>query len=47
LRISLHIYLTHDFKMELLSYGETVKIIEPKRFVKEMKETYRAAIEQY
>ena len=47
LRISLYIYLTHDFKMELLSYGETVKIVEPKRFAKEMREAYRAALEQY
>ena len=47
LRISLHIYLTHDFKMELLSYGDTVKIIEPKRLAKDMKAIYRTALEQY
>ena len=44
LRISLRIYLTHDFKMEVLSLGENVKIIEPKRFAEEIKESYRAAL---
>ena len=47
LRISLDIYLTHDFKMELLSYGDTVKVLEPKQLVKEMKNTYSKALEQY
>jgi hypothetical protein len=47
LRISLNIYLTHDFKMEVLSYGETVKALEPKSFVKEVKESYRAALGKY
>ncbi|MCL2436200.1 MAG: WYL domain-containing protein [Lentimicrobiaceae bacterium] len=46
-RISLNIFITHDFKMEILSMGETVKILEPKGFVEDMKETYRAALEQY
>ena len=47
LRISLEIYLTYDFKQEILSYGENVKVIEPKSFAAELKETYRAALEQY
>jgi len=47
LRISLNIYLTHDFKMEILSMGETVKVMEPKSFVKEIKESYQAALEKY
>ena len=46
LRISLNIYLTHDFKMEILSYGETVKVIEPKHFADELKETHQAALEK-
>ena len=47
LRISLNIYLTHDFKMEVLSYGETVKVLEPESFVEEVKGSYRAALEKY
>ena len=47
LRISLYVYPTHDFKMELLSQGERVKVIEPKSLAKEMKEIYLKAAEQY
>jgi predicted DNA-binding transcriptional regulator YafY len=47
LRISLNIYLTYDFKQEILSYGENVKVLEPESFVKELKETYCAALKQY
>ena len=47
LRISLNMYLTYDFKMELLSYGKTVKVIEPQPFAEEIKESYRAALEKY
>jgi len=47
LRICLNIYLTHDFKMEILSMGENVKIIEPKSFADEIKATYRAALKRY
>jgi predicted DNA-binding transcriptional regulator YafY len=47
LRISLNIYLTHDLKMELLSYGEDVKVIEPETLAEEMKASYRAALNNY
>ena len=46
-RISLNVYLTYDFKMELLSLGETVKVLEPKRLIKEMNLTYQTALKQY
>jgi predicted DNA-binding transcriptional regulator YafY len=46
-RISLNIYLAYDFTMEILSYGEHVKVLEPKRFVEEMKDTYSKALELY
>ena len=46
-RISLYIYPTYDFRMELLSYGETVKVIEPKSLVEQMKDVYREALKQY
>jgi predicted DNA-binding transcriptional regulator YafY len=45
LRISLKIFLTHDFKMEILSFGENVKVIEPQFFAKEIKANLQAAAE--
>ena len=47
LRISLNIYLTHDFKMEVLSYGKDVKVLEPKWFAEEIQENYKEALEKY
>jgi len=47
LRVSLSVYTTFDFQMELLSHGDRVKILEPKRLVKEMKETCRKMLERY
>ena len=47
LRISLNIYLTQDFKMEVLSYGKAVKVLEPEWFAKEIQENCRAALERY
>jgi predicted DNA-binding transcriptional regulator YafY len=47
LRISLHIYLMPDFKMEILSMGENVKVLEPKWFAEEIKGHYKAALERY
>lgn len=44
LRISLNIYPTYDFKMEILSMGETVKVLEPSCFAQEIKETYKTAL---
>jgi len=36
-RISLNLYLTRELTMEILSFGKSVKILEPKHFVNEMK----------
>jgi len=47
LRISLNIYITEDFKMEILSFGENVKVLKPKCFVNEIKKIYLSASEQY
>lgn len=38
LRISLKVFQTHDFLMELLSFGEDLHVIKPKRLIKRMKE---------
>lgn len=47
LRIQLKLYLTYDFTMELLSHGETVKIISPKKLEKEICKIYATALKQY
>ena len=47
LRISLYIYPTDDFKMELLSVGKDVKVVEPQSLVEEMKGAYREALGRY
>jgi predicted DNA-binding transcriptional regulator YafY len=47
LRISLTIYLTHDFIMELLSFGETVKAIQPQELIDDLKTTYQNTLGQY
>jgi predicted DNA-binding transcriptional regulator YafY len=38
LQISLEVFQTHDFIMELLSFGEDVRVIKPERLIKRMKE---------
>jgi len=47
LRIRLRLCITYDLKMELLSYGERVKILAPAALKKEMQKIYRKALEQY
>jgi predicted DNA-binding transcriptional regulator YafY len=45
--IKLHIYVTFDFEMELLSYGPTVEVIEPAFLRQSIKEKLEAAISLY
>jgi predicted DNA-binding transcriptional regulator YafY len=47
LRIRLTLYITHDFLMELLSHGDTVKVIKPKHLADTLKNIYARALEQY
>jgi predicted DNA-binding transcriptional regulator YafY len=47
LRVRLTVYLTHDFLMELLSYGDRVKVLKPTQLIDELKETYKNALEKY
>jgi len=47
LRIKLTLYLTHDLLMELLSFGENVKVIEPKILVDQIKQAHKQAYKQY
>jgi len=45
--ISLNIYPTYDFKMEILSYGKDVKVIEPKWFVEDVKRDLKETVGHY
>ena len=45
MRIRLHLYITYDFIMEILSYGSNVKVIEPLDLKKRIAEIYRAALQ--
>jgi predicted DNA-binding transcriptional regulator YafY len=47
LRISLTVYLTHDFLMELLSYGDTVEAIQPQKLIDELRRIYQNALGKY
>ncbi len=46
-RIKLKLCLTHDLLMELLSYGDNMKVIEPKSLADEIKEAHKNAYKQY
>lgn len=46
-RIKLKLCLTHDLLMELLSFGEEMKVIEPKSLVKQIKQAHENAYKQY
>lgn len=47
LRIKLTLFITHDFFMELLSYGKNLKVIEPESLIKEIKNSLQKTLEQY
>ena len=47
LRIKLYIYITYDLMMELLSHGNTMEVIAPKRLREEISNIYRNALKLY
>ncbi len=47
LRIKLFLQITDDLIMEILSYGEKVKVIAPDIFVQEVLKRYNEALKQY
>ncbi len=47
LKITLKLYLTHDLLMELLSFGDDMKVIEPKSLAKQIKQAHEKAFKQY
>jgi predicted DNA-binding transcriptional regulator YafY len=46
-RVILKLCLTHDLLMELLSFGEEMKVIEPKELVRLVKQAHEKAFKQY
>ena len=46
-RIKLKLYLTHDLVMELLSFGDNMKVIEPKSLADQIKQAHKNAYKQY
>jgi predicted DNA-binding transcriptional regulator YafY len=47
LRIRLKLFITHDFIMELLSYGANVRAVFPVHLAERLKETYKDALKAY
>ncbi|MBN2572384.1 MAG: WYL domain-containing protein [Ignavibacteriales bacterium] len=47
LRVKLTLFVTHDFFMELLSYGENLKVIEPESLIKDIKNSLQETLKQY
>jgi predicted DNA-binding transcriptional regulator YafY len=47
LQIKLKLCITHDFLMELLSFGDNMKVIEPESLAKEIQEAHESAFNQY
>lgn len=47
LRIQLDVYVTHDFFMELMSYGDQLKIIQPQWLIDELKTNVLKTLERY
>lgn len=47
LRVKLTLYVTHDFFMELLSYGENMKVIKPDSLLSDIKNSLQETLKQY
>lgn len=47
LRVQLRLHITHDLVMELLSYGDNLKVLEPKELAIQMKKAHENAAKQY
>lgn len=47
LRVKLTLYVTHDFFMELLSHGDTVRVIQPASLIEKLKANYTNVLEMY
>ncbi len=46
-RIQLKIYITFDFRMELLSYAANVKVLQPQSLIEEIQQLFKEALDRY
>lgn len=47
LQIELTLCITHDFIMEVLSYGDTVEVLEPQQLIDEIKQIVKRTLQYY
>ena len=47
LRIKLKLFVTFDFLQEILSHGESVKVLQPQSLTEEVRRIYQQALNQY
>jgi predicted DNA-binding transcriptional regulator YafY len=47
LRIRLMLFITHDLVMELLSYGDSMKVIQPQELVEQIRSAHYQAFSRY
>jgi predicted DNA-binding transcriptional regulator YafY len=47
LLVKLTLFVTHDFFMEILSFGDNVKVIQPISLISDLKKTYENALKLY
>ena len=47
MRFSLYLYNTFELRMKLLSYGESLKVLQPQSLIDDLKYTYNAAMANY
>jgi predicted DNA-binding transcriptional regulator YafY len=47
LQIKLTLFITHDLLMEILSFGDSVKVVSPPNLAEEIVHTYKSALKQY
>lgn len=47
LQVQLTLFVTHDLLMELLSFGDQVKVLKPDSLLQEMRKLLKEAYEQY
>ena len=47
LRIKLNVHITEDFIMEILKFGDEVKVLSPKSLINQIRKTLSASLENY
>lgn len=47
LRVKLTLYITHDFFMERLSHGNTVRVFQPRRLIEAIKASCTSVLQMY